>query len=198
MMIFRSQRSPAWPVGREVRGQIFLFSVFSFLFSAIAGCGYTTRSAIATKYRTIYITPFVNKIDITREADVGSKYRIYRPQLETDITNAVVNKFLFDGNLKPVKSESADVTLKGELIEFRKDPLRYDENENVTEYRVNIVVNISLWDNREGKLLWEEKGFTGDTSYFTSGTQAKSEPQAINDGIADLARRIVERAVEEW
>jgi hypothetical protein len=165
---------------------------------AIAGCGYTTRSMISNKFKTIYVTPFVNKVDITNEAYTSDKYKIYRPMLETDITKSVINKYLFDGNLKPVKEESADLILKGELIDFRKDPLRYDENDVVTEYRVNIVVNISLWDRKEDKMVWEERGFTGDTSYFTSGTQAKSEATAITDALTDLSRRIVERTVEQW
>jgi len=40
--------------------------------------------------------------------------------------------------------------------------------------------------------------FTGNTSYFTTGTQAKSEATAVNDALTDLARRIVERTVEQW
>ncbi len=173
-------------------------ATYLLLITFLAGCGYTTRSMILNKYRTIYIPPFVNKVDITSETDVGSKYKIYRPLLETDITKAVVDKFLFDGNLKPTDSQTADLTLKGELTEFRKDPLRYDDNDDVLEYRVNIVTNLILWDNKEDKLVWEEKGFTGDASYIVSGTGATSETQAISDAIADLARRIVERAVEEW
>jgi len=161
-------------------------------------CGYTTRSMISEKFKTIYITPFINKIDITQEFDAASKYKIYRPMLETDITKSVINKFLSDGNLRPVKSESADLTLKSELVEFRKDPLRYTESDDVEEYRVNLVVNISLWDNKENKLVWQENGFTGYVSYFTTGTLAKPEATAISEAIADLARRIVERTVEQW
>ncbi|MFA4842472.1 MAG: LPS assembly lipoprotein LptE [Candidatus Omnitrophota bacterium] len=168
------------------------------LLLSLAGCGYTTRSAISNKYQTIYVTPFVNKIDITQETDVANKYKLYRPQLETDVTKAAINKFLFDGNLRPVKLQNADLTLKGELLEFRKDPLRYDDNNEVLEYRVNMVVNIFLWDNKTNLLVWEENRFTGETSYFTSGTSIKTEAQAISDAITDLARRIVERAVEEW
>ncbi len=171
-----------------------------FLISTIGGCGYTTRSMISDKFRTIYITPFLSKIDITQETAVGSKYKIYRPYLETDITKSVINKFLLDGNLKPMKQESADLTLKGELVEFRKDPLRYTDSDEVEEYRINLIVNISLWDNKENKLVWEEKNFTGDTTYFalTTNTQYKSESLAISSAITDLARRIVERAVEQW
>jgi hypothetical protein len=169
-----------------------------FLFSFTGGCGYTTRSMISTEFKTIYIPPFVNKIDFTQESDVGNKYKINRPLLETEITKAVVDKFVFDGNLKLGDTQSADLTLKGELVEFRRDPLRYTTNDDVEEYRLNMVVTISMWNNREGKLLWEEPRFTGDTTYFTTGTQAISEDAAITTAIKDLARRIVERTVEQW
>lgn len=172
-----------------------LLSVVFFM----SGCGYTTRSAIANKYRTIYIPPFANKVDITQEADALSKYKLYRPALETDITRYTINRFFLDGNLKPVNKENAEVTLKGEVVEFRKDPLRYNnDNDEVTEYRISLVVNLVLWNNKENKPIWEENRFTGETSYFVSGSQAKSESAAIIDSLTDLARRIVERAVEQW
>jgi outer membrane lipopolysaccharide assembly protein LptE/RlpB len=168
------------------------------LITLLSGCGYTTRSMIASKFHTIYVAPFVNKVDITAESDAGSKYRLYRPMIETDITRYVNNRYLFDGNLRPAKEELADLVLKGEVIEFRKDPLRYLDNDAVSEYRINLVVNISLWDKQENKLIWQENSFTGDTTYFTQGSQSKSEDAAVNDALNDLARRIVERTVEEW
>lgn len=165
----------------------------------LLGCGYTTRATLAlVNYRTIYITPFANKVDITRETDVATKYKLYKPLLETDITRTVINKFLLDGNLRPIKKESADLTLKGELIEFIREPLRYSDNEEVEEYRIKLVVNLTLWDNKENKLMWEENNFAGITEYFTTGASAKPEATAINEAITDLAKRIVERAVEEW
>ncbi|MCM8796038.1 MAG: LPS assembly lipoprotein LptE [Candidatus Omnitrophica bacterium] len=181
-----------------MRRKIVLYFASVILFFVAVGCGYTRRALILDRYRTIYIKPFVNKIEITYESDAARKYKIYRPYLETDITQALVDKFLFDGNLRPTKSEDADLILKGELIDFRKDPLRYDANDEVEEYRINIVVNLKLWDNKENKLLWEESNFTGDYTYFTRGNLAKTESQAITESINDLARRIVERAVEEW
>ncbi|MFA5350872.1 MAG: LPS assembly lipoprotein LptE, partial [Candidatus Omnitrophota bacterium] len=94
--------------------------------------------------------------------------------------------------------------LKGELVEYRKDPLSYTSNtEDVTEYRINIYVNLSLWDKKENKLVWEEKNFNGNYSYFTnldanSSNIKISEGTAVNNAIEDLARRIVERTVEQW
>ena len=174
-----------------------LVAMFCLLSTVLTGCGYTTRSMLTTKYKSIYITPFLNKVSVTQEAYSANKYRIYRPMLETDITKKVINRYLFDGNLKPLKEERADLVLKGELIEYRKDPLSYTaDNNDVTEYRINIYVNLSLWDNKENKLLWEEKNFNGNYTYFTAAdtisTNIKvSEDTAVNNAVEDLARRIV-------
>jgi len=173
-----------------------------FLLFTMTGCGYTTRSMISNKFKTIHVVPFVNKIDITQEANAGNKYRLYKPMLETDVTKAVTNKFLFDGNLRPTKEESADLILKGELVEFRRDPLRYTDSDEVEEYRINLSVNVSMWDRKENKLLWEENNFTGDYTYFTNfateNVVKKSDDTAVSEAISDLARRIVERTVEQW
>ena len=184
---------------------LFLATTFCLLSTVFSGCGYTTRSMLYGKYDSIYVTPFLNKVDVTQESYSANKYRIYRPMLETDITKKVINRYLFDGNLKPVKEGQADLVLKGELVEYRKDPLSYTtDSEDVTEYRVNIYVNLSLWDTKENKLVWEERNFNGNYSYFTSLAPANisrgnaSEGGAVNKAVEDLARRIVERTVEQW
>ncbi|MBU0504048.1 MAG: LptE family protein [Candidatus Omnitrophota bacterium] len=179
--------------------------VFVLVFM-VGGCGYTTRSMVSSKYKTIYITQFANKIDITREADAGNKYKLYKPMLETDITRSVINKFLLDGNLKPIKSENADLVLKGELVGFSRDPIMYssDNTENVEEYRIYIRVDMSLWDKKTDTLIWEEKGFTGDFTYYTNFAIGNVTPkystndEPVSAAVSDLARRIVERAVEQW
>jgi hypothetical protein len=163
-----------------------------------AGCGYTTRSMVSTKYRTVSIPQFKNKIDIARET-TSSNYRLYRPLLETDITSAIVQKFLTDGNLKPVgKKEHADLVLEGELVDFRKDPLTYTRNNDVNEYRVSISVNLKLTDTAANTVLWEEPSFTGTATYVLSGAQASSESAAITSAIKDLSRRVIERTVDQW
>jgi len=196
-----------------------LFFILGLLFLT-TGCGYTTRSMLSGKYKTIYIAPFLNKVDITQEVYSANKYRIYRPMLETDITKKVINRYLFDGNLKPVKENQADLALKGELIEYRKDPLSYTaDNNDVTEYRININVNLSLWDTKENKLennglasasqghklVWQENNFNGNYSYFVKtptinpgNVVVVSEDTAVTNAVEDLARRIVERTVEQW
>jgi hypothetical protein len=172
--------------------------ILVLFFSFLSGCGYTTSSLLNPSIKTIYVKPFENRIDFGAEDGVYRKLRTYFPRLETDITTAVVDRFLFDGNLKPVKEQDADVILSGELVEYRRDVLRYDEDEDVQEYRINIIVNISLWDVKNKNFLWREDRFTGETTYFVTGSKAVSEQTAIKSGITDLARRIVERTIENW
>ncbi len=188
-------------MSRRVRGRWIAVILLLAAFSA-AGCGYTTR-AVILPYKTIHVPQFANRIDITRDADRGDRYQLYKPQLETEITRSVAEKFLLDGNLKPAREEASDVTLKGELIEFRREPLRYDDNDEVTEYRILIRINLSLINNATEETLWEENGFTGTSSYFPAtstlpNVSKKSDDQAVVDAVKDLARRIVERTVEDW
>ncbi len=171
-----------------------------FLISTIliAGCGYTTRSLLPTNFKSIYVENFKNAIAITDEQSNLRMYRGYRPGMEIDLTKAVIDKFLLDGNLKIQTSLNADLILKGELTDFKRDALRYDANDNVEEYRIKLIVNLELQNAKTGNLVWREKGFAGESTYRTGGSLVKSESAAINDALDDLSRRIVERTVEAW
>ncbi len=90
----------------------------------------------------------------------------------------------------------AEWILRGELINYRKDPLRYtgtDDND-VAEYRVNLTVKLKLYTDRGETLLWEVDNFTGDATYFIQ----QSESAAITKAVEDLARRIVNRVIDVW
>lgn len=181
-----------------VKKNLFLVFGMTLLIAPITGCGYTTHSAVNLSFRTVYVEPFQNKIDYSSEYSEQRNIQTYFPLMETKITAAVVDRFLFDGNCKVVKEENADVVLKGELLDYIRDVLRYDDNNNPLEYRISLAVKLTLWDKKENKKLWEEPRFVGDTTYFATGSTAKSESTAVSDAVTDLARRIVERTVEQW
>lgn len=163
----------------------------------LTGCGYTTKTIMPDNIRTIQVEIFKNDIDVTKEVSAKDKYEVYRPNLEVDLRDAIVNRIFLDGNLKMADRDSADAVLEGRIAQYRKDPLRY-QNEVVQEYRVSIVCDIKLINQRDSKVLFEEEGVTGDTTYFTTGTLQKTETAAINDAMSDLARRIINKIVENW
>jgi outer membrane lipopolysaccharide assembly protein LptE/RlpB len=164
----------------------------------LSGCGYTTKSLLPSEFKTVQVENFVNKINVAADMTDARMYTGYRPGMETEVTRAVIDRFLFDGNLTIAKGPDADIMLKGELTDYRREALRYDANAAVQEYRVRIVVDLELINARTGKTVWKEKNFEGETTYDTGGALAKTESAAISDAIKDLARRIVERTVEAW
>ncbi len=175
------------------------FFIFNFLFFIFSGCGYTTRSSIYPAGTTIAIKPFVNKINISDETSENRRLISYFPLLETKVTNAVVDRFLLDGNLKVGRLENSDLILEGEVARYQRDALQYaDNNEDVTEYRVTLFANLTLRNAKTQEVVWQENNFAGDATYYTRGPLVKSETSAVEAAISDLSRRIVERVVESW
>ncbi|MBL7155898.1 MAG: hypothetical protein ISS90_02025 [Candidatus Omnitrophica bacterium] len=164
----------------------------------LCGCGYTTRSAVRSKDPSICVNNFVNKINVTQETTNRKAYYAYRPGMESDITTEIINRFLFDGDYEIKDANNAHYLLKGELVDFKREPLRYDTNDNVTEYRISVVINMELRDRETGTLLWKENDFAGESTYRTQGQYAKPESAAAGEAIKDLADRVVERTVENW
>lgn len=164
----------------------------------VVSCGYTARPGLASHLKTVYIKPFTNQIDLTQLETSEQRFPIYRHRMEIDLTNAVINRFQFTGLLRPSSAQRADCRLEGDLVEFRRDALRYNASQQVEEWRLNVVVNLRMMDQTNDALLWEEPRLTGDTTYFALGSKAESEAAALDRAITDVARRIVERAVETW
>ena len=179
-----------------------IFLLVVFCAASLAGCGYATHSTAYKKATKIYIKPFENKVDLNISTEYSDRnpYRLYRAGMETKITDAIINRFMVDGYLKVVsKQDDADLILSGALTNFDKQPLRFDQrSENVDEYRANIIVDMSLENVPQSKAAWTEKGFVGFFEYNQTGVNSVSEDTAINNAIADLAKRIVERTVEDW
>jgi len=179
------------------RNNFLLLVAVCGMLAAFSGCGYNTRTLLPDDIKTIQVETFTNNIDITKEVGAKDKYESYAPGLEVDLRDAIVNRIFLDGNLKVADKNSADAALEGRIVQYRKDPLRY-QNEIVQEYRISIVCDVKLTSQKDSKVLFEENGITGDTTYFISGALQKTEAAALSDAMSDLARRIVNRIVENW
>ena len=164
----------------------------------MAGCGYNTASLLPPELNSIHVANFVNKIDPTREVSDKRMSYNYWPGLENQITRGVIDGFIFDRHLDVKPEAKAVLSLKGELVDFRQYPLSYDGNENVEELRVQILVNLELYNNETGELLWKEVNFMGWSSYNLSGPETRNEAEGVRAAVKDISLRIVERVVENW
>ncbi len=169
-------------------------AVLLVLVLLLAGCGYSTRSLLPSRFRTIYIEPFENKVDYMNTTE----RKLYIPGMETRVREAVVDRYLFDGNLRIGNKDTADLVLKGQLLSFEREQLSLQPNESVQEYRLRVTVALELVDSVEKQPMWKETAFAGEATYYTVGPLAKPEAQAIDEAIKDLALRVVARTVEAW
>ncbi len=162
---------------------------------AVIGCGYTTRS-FTYDGNAILISPVVNKIDITSETRKYSNYTTYPILLENRLTNEIVTQFNIDGGLKVVNDDPEALKLSCTITDYKKETMRYTESDDVKEQRLRLFVQVILVGKDAAEL--KNKNITGETSFFLTGPNQKSESAAQMDLIEDTARRIVEAVVEEW
>ncbi len=164
----------------------------------LTGCGYTTKTVLPNNIKTIHIAPIKNAIDLSDEISDKNRFRVYRPGIEVDLTNAIINRFIFDGNLKVVNREKADAVLEAKLVDYRRDPLRYSEGDDIQEYRLSLTLDVVVYLANGHKTLWHLTSLTGDTSFFLSGPRALNEDEAVTKAVDDVARRVVDKTIELW
>ena len=172
----------------RLKVNVLLFCILQIAPYSIAGCGYTTGSLLPERIKTIAIPVFKNSITQSSLA-----YE-YHPGLEADVTRETIDRFLFDGTLKVIDDENADLVLRGELIDYIKDPLTYaHDSKTVTEYRLSLVVNATCYDTSEGVFMWKQK-IIGKWNYFPDVDEAAALALALDD----LAKNIVDRTIKDW
>ena len=167
--------------------------VIGFLAAAVilSGCGYTRKTVLPRNIKTIYIETVKNKLCL-------DDIYLYQPGLEMDITNAVIRRLQQDGTVKVVEQKKADAILKTDLLAFEQEGLRFDQLEEVKEYRVFIVVKLRLVDAKTGNLIWEEPNFTGDNEFYVTNVTSIGQQKAALDAVDRLASNIVDRIVQDW
>lgn len=179
--------------------RFFAAAVSVFLVAAtFSGCGYTRKSLLSETLKSVHVAPIKNAIDLSEEVTDRRPFRVYRPGVEVELTNAVINRFIFDGNLKVERPEAADLIVDARVTDYRRDALRYSGSDDVQEYRLTIVVDVRVYERKTGKAVWSDTALAGDTSFFIAGPRAISEDRAAQLAVEDVARRVVDRTIEIW
>ena len=172
--------------------------IVALVLIALTGCGYSTSALLPSDMDSIRVDNFENKIDPAKEVSDRRMSYYYRPGLEIQITRGVIDAFIYDRHLNIESRDNAALLMKGQLVDVSQSPLSYNSNGDIEEYRLEIRVNVELYNNRTGELMWEEKGFMGQSSYDIVGRNRESEAEAQASAVSDLSKSLVERTVENW
>jgi outer membrane lipopolysaccharide assembly protein LptE/RlpB len=165
------------PVSEASGRPLSIVMVLLVFLTILSSCGYHlsgTGGIVPEGVKTISIPVFLNATN--------------EPYVDVEVTQAVVEEFMTDGRLKVVGLSDAELALRGRVMKYEVDPLAYNPQAYVQQYRVRLVVDATLEDIRSKKVLWQEKGIA---SNFISDYTVSFDPA----GAADIkATRIAKDA----
>ena len=149
-----------------------------------AGCLYHfSGGGLPRDVKTVAVLPFDNK---TGEPALTQ-------EVNASIRDAVESRL----GMREASEANADAVVRGEIVRYDPDiPLSYQAGQgtvDVTRRRVQIVLNVELYDQKHGKTLWKQNGLTVDGEYT---------PPAETDGrklaLDKLVTQVVEGAQSQW
>ncbi len=122
------------------------------------------------------------------------------PQLEAEVTTAIIERIQSDGRLEILAAESADAHLQVRITGSAIAPLRYDRDDTVTatEYRLTLIAETTLIRIRDEKRLLDRHIVEGWTDFRTTGDLPASRREAIPEASLELGRQVVRTIVEYW
>ena len=158
-----------------------------FLAVLTSGCaGYHLGPTQSLPYRSVAVLMCKNKT--------------LNPQLEAQVTNAIIKRFQTDGTLRIESATEADIVITGQITKFHRHELRAVQTDvnAPREYRVTIEVRIEARVRGSGELVFEPALIKGHADTFI-GTDLQSADAQVLPLIADdLAKRVVPLLAERW
>lgn len=161
------------------------FVLAGFLFLSGCAAPYTPAPQILPSHiKKIFIRPFVN---------TTTQYG-----LEEKLTLKVIDEFVRDGRLTLANSESeADGIIVGEISKYILQPLSYDSNNVAEQYKLWVLLNVSMVDRIKNITLWSEPNMEGIQIFFDATRQGGQTEEDVRQMIWDsLASDIVKRTIE--
>jgi outer membrane lipopolysaccharide assembly protein LptE/RlpB len=151
-------------------------------------CAYTTSTALLPSHlKTVAVPVFENS---TVEYN-----------LEQEITDAVIARFVQDNHLKVVSERGADAVIKGKIVSYKNSVFGFSSVARSQEYRVTITISVIFKDLIKNREIFNDPNLVKFSNYYVTnvpGDTARTELDGRKAAIAKIADEILNRAVESW
>jgi uncharacterized protein YndB with AHSA1/START domain len=150
------------------------------------GCVYGfSGGGLPDHVRTVAVLPFDN--------------RTGEPALTQEVFEAV--RIATEGRLglRAANEADADAVVRGEIVRYEPDvPISFQsgdrqEQVNVTRRQVQIVINVEIVDQRQGRTLWRQQGLAVNGEYAPP-----QETEGRRIALQKLVTSLVEGAQSQW
>lgn len=139
--------------------------------------------------RTVAILPFDNQT-----AD---------PLLTQQVSDAIKETFQNQLGLRLAGQGTADAVVRGAIVRYEPELAEsfqpagqsVGQQVTVTRKRVQLSLNVEVYDQRQGKMLWQQSGLTVDGEYDPPGQKESDGRQAA---LKKLVKDIVDGVQSQW
>ncbi|MCK5381460.1 MAG: hypothetical protein KAJ81_08315 [Candidatus Latescibacteria bacterium] len=164
----------------------FVFCVSLLLLAA--GCSYYSFSgALPAHLKTVAVPLFGNE-----------EQRMLIYGVEESLTDAVIEGFVKDGNLKVVDRTRGDSMVSGRIVEIREEPFTYTADEQAKQWKVRIFMAVAYEDVKKKETRWEEKSLEGWGVYEVVTGDPDERQKGVDAAVGMLVEEIVDRTVAGW
>lgn len=153
----------------------------------LAGCAhYRVGNPVPREMRNVTVPVFENACA--------------QPEAEALLTQAVCREFIRDGSMKLTGMEQAAIKVTGRITEYSQKPIRFsDSNPDApVEYRVHMVVIVTVIEKASGKILLKPTTLSADTNCLTHNDLPTAKRDALQRAAHDLGHQIVLSVISIW
>ena len=146
------------------------------------GCGvYTFNPKGKSSIQSLSIQRFENQT-----AEYG---------LADRMADQIIDAFIAEGTLKIVPVEGSEALLEGVLVGYERKPYTYNQNDEVQEYKVEMVFDITLKNPVDDSDIWKERmSQIGTYDVEKSETEETAQQRAIEL----LIEAIINKTTKSW
>lgn len=154
-------------------------------FLCLAGCGYQLRGRetnLPPDIHSVAIPIFGNRTDQTG--------------IETEVTRALVEKFISTKRLLVGPRDSADALLTGTVRSFSTNPVAViSSTQSTTEYRATVILEYNFQGRKDGKVLFREE--ISEWRNYPVVSDLNTTEQNKRDAIRSISVLLAERIHEQ-
>ena len=82
------------------------------------------------------------------------------------------------------------------MMRVQDEAMTYSANEDVEERKVTVRIDVTYYDRKKKKVIWEKEGIEEWGSYDPADPSGREE--GINEAIEKLAREMINLTLADW
>jgi len=120
------------------------------------------------------------------------------PNLDVDLTDAIIFALQTDNTLRVVDEVEADSIISGKVTRYSLREMATTSELTVNEFQVQIAVSLTMAVRATGEKLFDKMRFTGTGNFVLDDPQGTSEDTARVEAAEEIVRDILAQVVSDW